>query len=79
MFRHYTHGHSIVLGALGGLLLAQHVLWIASVCLLAGFLAGRLYNGLLGIGQVLLARLNPVKARVHRRVGVDSRGVPWDE
>jgi len=57
MLTRYTHGHSIAVGCLLGLLLAQHVFVVAFVALAVGITVGRSWGWLENIGQGIRARI----------------------
>jgi hypothetical protein len=58
MFTRYTHGHSIAVGCLLGILLAQHVFVIACVALAAGIAMGRSWGWLEHVARGVRARIN---------------------
>lgn len=57
MFRRYSHGHSIFLGLLVGLLLTRHVWLVALLCFGGGLVVGRAWGFFVMVEEAVRARV----------------------
>lgn len=63
----WHHPHSVTLGLIVGLVLSQHLILVAAVCLVLGVVVGRCWAGVAALGVAAVDRLRGHEPRPYDR------------